>query len=100
MMLRPIIPFDAGFTEIIRTEKSWLNTDVLTLLATFTGKLLIIIGEKDEIIPMGVITLIMQHTNKVSKKELYIIPGCPHKINTWILDYELLKRLKQNLTKY
>lgn len=80
------VRFDAGFTEIIRTPESWKNTDALDSLEKFTGNLLIVMGEKDEVIPPGVIELIIQHSPNVSKKELYIIPNCPHTINTWIIN--------------
>lgn len=82
------VQFDNGFTDIIRSFESWRNTDVLTLLEKFTGNLLVVMGEDDEVIPAGVIELIMQHTQNARKKELYIIPGCPHGINTWILENE------------
>lgn len=87
------VRFDQGFTQIIREPESWGNTDALKTLENFEGNLLIVIGEKDEVIPPGVIQLIYHHAKKARKKEIYIIPNCPHKINTWIVDYpsELIK---------
>jgi uncharacterized protein len=82
------VQFDEGFTEIIRAPDSWKNTDVLNSLQKFSGNLLIVIGEKDEVIPPEVIQLIMENTPNVNSKELLVIPGCPHSINTWILDKE------------
>ncbi len=95
------IHFDQGFTQIIRTHKSWRNTDVLSTLEAFTGKLLVIMGEKDDVIPSGVITLIDRHTPNVNKKEIYTISNCPHKINLWITDYhkELIK-LQRKILEY
>ena len=80
--------FDSGFTEIIRSPESWKKTDVLPLLENFTGHILIVIGEKDTVIPPGVIELIHFHTPNASKKELHVIENCPHNITTWILDQE------------
>lgn len=82
------MPFDQGFTEIIRKPNSWEKTDVLPLLQSYTGKLLIIIGEKDEVIPSGVIDLLMRHSISAEKKELYIIPDCPHRIVKWITEQD------------
>lgn len=95
------IRFDAGFTEVIRTPESWRNTDILPLLEAFTGKLLIVIGDKDEVIPQEVIELIVNNANQTNKKEVYIIPGCPHRINTWVLDHEKeLIKLQKKVVEY
>ena len=95
------VRFDAGFTEIIRAPMSWRKTDVLPLLQSYTGKLLIIMGEKDTVIPADVIELIIKHTPNASKKELYIIPNCPHRIPAWLVDQETeLVRLHQKVQQY
>ncbi len=95
------VRFDEGFTEILRSPESWKNTDVLSLLENFTGKLLIIIGEKDEVIPKGVIDLINNHTPNAKKKEIYIIPNCPHRMIDWLKDKEAeLNHLHQKITEY
>ena len=95
------IPFNEGFTEIIRQPLSWLNTDVLDTLESFTGKLLIIIGEKDELIPPGVIDLIMTHSVHATRKELYTVPSCPHKIQSWFeSNPQELKEMQQKLSDF
>lgn len=95
------VRFDAGFTEMIRIPGSWKNTDALDSLEKFTGNLLIVIGENDEVIPAGVIDLIIQHSPNVSKKELYVIPNCPHTINTWIINQkEEQAKLHQKILEY
>ncbi len=93
--------FDQGFTEIIRQTESWQRTDALHTLNNFTGQLLIVMGENDEVIPSGVIALINANTQNASKKELYIIPDCPHRITTWILNYpDEAQRLHQKISEY
>ncbi len=93
--------FDDGFTEAIRIPESWRNTDALDLLKTFTGNLLIIMGDQDEIIPGEVIPLIMEHAFKADRRELYTLPGCHHKIFSWIKEHDddLLK-LQAKLQDY
>lgn len=92
--------FDSGFTEIIRSPESWKKTDVLPLLESFTGRILLVVGEKDTVIPSGVIELIDFHTPNASKKKLYFIKNCPHSITTWILDQAFeQKKLQQNILK-
>lgn len=95
------VPFDCGFSEIIRSPNSWQNTDVLGLLENFSGKLLIIMGENDEVIPPGVIELINKHTPKAIKKEIYIIPNCPHRVNVWLNDQlQELSKLQSKFLEY
>lgn len=95
------IPFDEGFTDIIRSPESWKNTDVLTLLEKFTGKILVVLGEKDEVIPGEVIDLIINYTPHAAKKERYIIPDCPHKINEWLTYNEIeLRKLQEKIVEY
>lgn len=95
------IQFDQGFTQIIRAHASWRNTDVLKTLESFTGKLLIIIGQNDEVIPPEVIRLLDEHTPNTSRKEIYTIPYCPHSINIWINDHPKdLLELQQKILAY
>jgi uncharacterized protein len=77
-------PFDDGFTSIIREKGSWENSEIFSLLEEYTGKLLIFIGEKDEVIPKGVIELLDKRSKKATKKEIVVIPECNHMIHTWI----------------
>lgn len=93
--------FDDGFTEIIRSPESWKKTDALPLLENFTGRILIVMGEKDTVIPPGVIELINYHTPHAIKKELYFIENCPHNIATWISDHQFEQnKLHQKILKY
>lgn len=80
------VRFDSGFTDIIRRPNSWTDTDIIPTLNAFTGRLLIIIGEADEVIPSGVIELIAQQSTQAPKKEVFTISACPHKIFDWMLD--------------
>lgn len=58
-------------------------------------------GDKDEVIPQEVIELIINNAKNTNKKEVYIIPDCPHRINTWILGNEKeLIRLQQKVIEY
>ena len=70
------VRFDLGFTEIIRSPESWRNTDVLKTLEAYTGNLLVVMGENDEVIPPGVIELIMRHTPHARKKNFIAFPAC------------------------
>ncbi|MFA5028968.1 MAG: alpha/beta fold hydrolase, partial [Candidatus Methylomirabilota bacterium] len=49
------VPFNGGFTEILRRPGSWEDSDAWELLSRFAGRLLIVAGERDTVIPPGVI---------------------------------------------
>lgn len=78
------INFGYGFTELIRQPESWRSSLSLGLLQKFTGNLLIIIGEDDEVIPKEVIDLLDNNSFTSKKKEIIRIPNCPHKILSWL----------------
>ena len=81
------LKFDEWFTDEIRKPDSRKNSVVFDFLKGYTGKLLIIIGEHDTVIPAWVIEKIKECTAKVSQKELMIVPGAPHLIHGWLAEH-------------
>jgi len=71
-------PFDGRFTVIIRQNESWKRSQAVQALDDFTGKLLLFSGEKDEVIPKGVIELIEAHAQQAARKETVTLPGAGH----------------------
>lgn len=76
------VPFNSGFTQIIRKPDSWADSDAWELLANFRGKLLIVAAEFDKVIPFGVIEKIYASAVQARKKELYVAPGVSHFVFT------------------
>jgi uncharacterized protein len=78
------VPFGNGFTEIIREPESWFRSDAWELLSGYTGRLFVVEGEKDGVIPVGVIEKICE--SAVSAKELkrYTVSGAPHFVFTYL----------------
>jgi hypothetical protein len=76
------VPFNAGFTEIIRRPNSWESSDAWDLLAGFTGRLLLVAGERDTVIPSGVIRSIYESAGKATARTLFVAPGASHLILT------------------
>ncbi|UCD79065.1 MAG: alpha/beta fold hydrolase [Desulfobacterales bacterium] len=76
------VAFNRGFTEIIRQPQSWMNSDAWDILAQYTGRLLIVAGENDTIIPRGVINKIYDSAVNSSARELYIAPNASHFVFT------------------
>ena len=76
------VPFNAGFTEIIRRPQSWEASDAWAFLAGFPGRLLIVAGENDVVIPPAVIRNIYDSARRAKERTLYVAPGASHLIIT------------------
>jgi uncharacterized protein len=77
-------PFTDAFSTIIRTPLSWQHNDLEPGLEQFAGKLLIFIGENDEVIPPGVIDLIATHTPRARRREIIKISDATHALHSHI----------------
>jgi pimeloyl-ACP methyl ester carboxylesterase len=76
------LPFNEGFTEVIRQPQSWVQSDAWRLLADYTGRLLIVAGEYDQIIPRDVINRIYDSAVNAAERRLYIAPAASHFVFT------------------
>ena len=76
------VPFNAGFTEIIRRPNSWESSDAWDILSRFTGRLLVVAGERDTVIPSGVIQNIYESARNAAERTLFVAPGASHTIIT------------------
>lgn len=76
-----VIPFNQGFSEIIRRPKSWLHTDAWEILQTFQGNLLICYAENDAVIPKEIVDMLYDNAKGTFKRNRHLIQGSPHK--TW-----------------
>jgi pimeloyl-ACP methyl ester carboxylesterase len=81
------VAFGSGFTEIIREENSFLDSDIVDLLRDFSGNALCFIGSDDEIIPDRVVDIYKKALSHCSVFEAYTIMGCPHPIHRWALKH-------------
>jgi len=81
------VAFGSGFTEIIREENSFLDSDIVDLLRDFSGNALYFIGSDDEIIPEQVVDLYREALSHCSVFEAYTIMDCPHPIHRWALKH-------------
>jgi pimeloyl-ACP methyl ester carboxylesterase len=75
-------PFNRGFSDIIRQPQSWVRSDAWRLLADFTGRLLIVAGENDQVIPRDVINRIYDSAVNAAERKLYIAPKASHFVFT------------------
>lgn len=86
------VEFGNGFTEIIREERSYLNTDAAELLEGFTGNALLFIGRKDEIIPNEVVDAYERSLSRCAYFKTVLLDDCPHPIHRWVENREEEKR--------
>ncbi len=87
------VPFGAGFSQIIREDNSFLESNIQELLHKFTGKVLYVTGSEDAVIPKGVVALYTKAISQCRESEQYIIPGCPHPIHVWALRHPKVRKI-------
>lgn len=80
------IPFNQGFSEIIRMPNSWLDSDAWNILQNFKGNLLIISAANDEIIPPAIVQKLYDSAKNAKRRELLIIENCSHQILKYLSD--------------
>ena len=76
------VPFNEGFTDIIRKPESWHHSDAWDILSGYRGRLLIIAGENDQVIPQGVINKIYDSAVNAKERKLFIAPRASHFVFT------------------
>lgn len=83
-----------AFTNKLREENSWKQSRSPAKLKNFTGHTVIAIGDRDEVIPSGVIDLLKDAAQDLTYIEY---PGVTHNLAKWLSDNpeELSKLIKQ-----
>ena len=76
------VPFNQGFTGIIRQPESWRHSDAWDILSGYQGRLLIIAAENDRIIPKGVINKIYDSAVNAKERKLFVAPQASHTVLT------------------
>ena len=95
------VPFGDGFTEIIREPESWRDSETLAILEKFRGRMLIVYGTKDEVIPRGVIDLLDRHSPGITEKEILLIKDSTHALFGWMKsDPAVARRISQKVTEF
>ncbi len=84
------IDFDKGFTEELRRNGSFRDNDTMELINKYDGNLLLILGEKDKVIPKEIVQLMSDNVRKLSKSEIITLENCPHKVHSWIESHPAL----------
>ena len=72
------LPFDAGFSAVIRKPRSWEATDAWDILGRFSGRLLVIAAENDAVIPSEIPVRLVDAARQARWRQLHIVAGAQH----------------------
>jgi len=78
------IPFGPRFSEIIRRDKSWQDSDAWEILSRFEGSLLLITAGHDKIIPAEIPQRLMEVAVKAKRTELLCLEDAPHTVAMYL----------------
>lgn len=73
------VPFGPAFSQVIRRERSWVDTDAWDILAGFTGHLLVIAAEHDAVIPREIPERLVAAAGKARSRTLQVVEGGQHR---------------------
>ena len=77
------IPFGDDFSSAIRRHRSWDDTDAWNILNKYKGKILIVKGDKDDVIPAEIFQKIYDNSLNTGYREMITISNAPHKLMTF-----------------
>lgn len=70
--------FGPQFSELIKKPRSWEASDAWSIVSSFTGNVLIIAAEQDEVIPREIPTRLYEGARAASRRELFWLNNCSH----------------------
>ena len=72
------LAFDAGFSAVIRSPRSWEATDAWAIVGRFTGRLLVIAAGNDTVIPPEIPERLVAAASQASWRRLHVVAGAQH----------------------
>lgn len=93
------LPFGQQFRDRIRQKESWRETDAWENIGRFTGDLLIVTAEHDEVVPVEIPQTLFSSAKNARSRDLYEIPGSPHKTHAYLNDPQNAALLEEYLTR-
>lgn len=72
------LQFGPDFSAAIRTLDSWRESDAFEILSRFTGNLVIIAAEFDDVIPREIVEQIYSSAERAANRTLHVVPGSRH----------------------
>ena len=75
------VPFGPAFTHMLRTPRSWQGSDAFELVRNYTGHLLVISAEQDQVVPAEIPHTYALSSDKRASTVHHIVKGSGHKLN-------------------
>ena len=72
------LPFDEGFSAVIRKPRSWDETDAWDIVGQFAGRLLVIAAQNDTVIPPEIPARLVEAAGKASWRQLHVVADAQH----------------------
>lgn len=72
------ICFGHDFSEVIRVAKSWKESDAFDILSRYTGNVVIIAAESDNVIPWELIEQLHASAIHAENRMTYVVPSSHH----------------------
>ena len=76
--------FGSAFSEIIRRPDSWRHSEVFNLIKKYSGQLVIITGDRDDVVPDEIAWLLCRNATSAKVRELVCIGSAGHKLSGWL----------------
>lgn len=93
------LPFGAGFTERIRRPESWRETDAWSIIGHFTGDLIVVTAEDDQVVPAEISARLYEAATNARSRSRYEISGSQHRYWDYLNEPENATLLKSYLTR-
>jgi len=72
------VPFGPDFSALIRLPQSWKNSDAFDIITDFTGNIVIVAAESDDVIPSAVVEQLYTSAINARSRILHIVPNSIH----------------------
>ncbi|MCL1126966.1 alpha/beta hydrolase [Shewanella surugensis] len=72
------VRFGPVFSNIIRVENSWYDSDAFDTLQQFKGDIVIVAAEQDQVIPLPLVERLYAAASQAQSRVLSIIPNASH----------------------
>ncbi|MDR3369386.1 alpha/beta fold hydrolase [Rhodoferax sp.] len=75
------VPFGPRFTEILRTPASWAHSDAFDLVAAYSGHLLVISADADQVVPPEIPAKYILVAKSSASKRHHIVRAAGHNLS-------------------
>lgn len=91
------VPFGPAFSDIIRTRRSWADTDAFELVARFDGSLVVAAGELDSVVPLEIPETLVKKAVSARKVNFLKYPAVGHSLLPSLETSGLLPELARHI---